>query len=60
MNHSRFMKIQNICQLFCPTCFIGLSLYRSVVKKTKKEGDGVVAIAFFMELQRSSTTGRRR
>ncbi len=26
MNHSRFMKIQNICQLFCPTCFIGLSI----------------------------------
>jgi len=23
MNHSRFMKIQNICQLFCPTCFTG-------------------------------------
>jgi hypothetical protein len=26
MNHSRFMKIQNICQLFCPTCFTGLSI----------------------------------
>jgi hypothetical protein len=26
MNHSRFMKIQNIRQLFCPTCFIGLSI----------------------------------
>jgi hypothetical protein len=26
MNHSRFMKIQNIRQLFCPTCFIRLSI----------------------------------
>jgi hypothetical protein len=26
MNHSKFMKIQNICQLFCPTCFTGLSI----------------------------------
>jgi hypothetical protein len=26
MNHFRFMKIQNICQLFCPTFFIGLSI----------------------------------
>ncbi len=26
MNHSRFMKIQNICQLFCPTCFTRLSI----------------------------------
>ncbi len=24
MNHSKFMKIQYICQFFCPTCFIGL------------------------------------
>ncbi len=26
MNHSRFMKIQNSCQLFSSTCFIGLSI----------------------------------
>ncbi len=26
MNHFRFMKIQNICQLFCLTCFTGLSI----------------------------------
>ncbi len=26
MNHSRFMKIQNICQLLCPTCFTKLSI----------------------------------
>ncbi len=26
MNHSRFMKIQNSCQLFCPTCFIRISI----------------------------------
>ncbi len=26
MNHSRFMKIQNISQLFCLICFIGLSI----------------------------------
>jgi len=31
MNHFRFMKIQNICQLFCPTCFIGLSILISYI-----------------------------